>query len=136
MSSQRGSIRGYVVSHKLTKNRPSSRSVSQGIGSVIDVSAITETACASERVQKLLIGLKGRKFRKHPRIRGCAKRCIDGQVGSSGRQTVTSDRCGRLIHRPFPPFGAPCVTGVQSIACPSSHARSRPSRLTPLLGCE
>src|SRR6204780_5231289 len=105
MSSQPGSIRGYVVSHKLTKDRPSSRSFSQGIGSVIDVSAITETACASERVQKFLIGLKGRKFRKHPPIRGCAKRCIDGPVGASGCQTVTSDRCSRLIHRPFLPFG-------------------------------
>src|SRR5271163_2630234 len=102
MSSKPGSIRGYVVSHKLTKNRPSSRSVSQGIGSVIDVSAITETACASERVQKFLIGLKGRKFRKHPRIRGCAKRCIDGQLGSCGRQAVISDRCSRLVHRSFP----------------------------------
>ena len=89
MSSQRGSIRGYVVSHKLAKDRPSSRSVSQGIGSVLDVSAITETACASKRVQKFLIGLKGRKFRKHPGVGGCAKRCIDGQLGSSGRQTVT-----------------------------------------------
>jgi hypothetical protein len=78
MESQSGSIRGYVVSHKLTKNRPASRSVRQGVRRVIDVSAITDTACASEGVQELLIGLKLRQLRKHPRISGWAKGRIDG----------------------------------------------------------
>src|SRR5271154_469445 len=111
MGSQSGSIRGYIVSHKLTKNRPASRRVSQGVRRVIDVSAITDTACASEGVQELLIGLKLRQLREHPRISSWAKWRIDCYFRSCGRQTVTSGRCGRLIHESSP-FWRRRVTGV------------------------
>src|ERR1700760_1366285 len=98
MGLQDGSIRSDIVSYKLTKNRPASRSVSQGVSRVINVSAITETACASEGVQELLIGLKLRQLTEHPRIRGWAKGRIDRYFCSCGRQTMTSGRCGRLTH--------------------------------------
>ena len=66
MGSQNGPVSRYVVSHKLAEDGPTGGGVSQGVGSVIDVSAIAETACATERVQELLIGLKRWKFGKHP----------------------------------------------------------------------
>ena len=58
MGSQNRSVSRYIVSHKLAEDRPTGRGVSQGVGSVIDVSAIAEAACATERVQELLVSLK------------------------------------------------------------------------------
>jgi hypothetical protein len=121
MSSQSGSIRRYIVSHKLTKDRPTSRCVSQAVGRVIDISAITETARASEFVQKLFIGSKRRKLGKHPRIGRWAKRGINRYFGSCERQAVTSDRCGRSIHESFPFRCRPCHWGP--IAQPPDKAR-------------
>jgi hypothetical protein len=58
MGSQNGPISRYIVSHKLAEDRPTSCGVSQGVWRVIGVFAIAYTACATERVQELLIGLE------------------------------------------------------------------------------
>ncbi len=58
MGPQGGPVGRNIVSHKLTEDRPTSGSVPQRIGRIIDVPAIADTACATKRVQELLIGLK------------------------------------------------------------------------------
>src|ERR1700760_3553429 len=92
MRSQSGSIRSDIVSHKLPKNRPARRSVSQRVRRVINVSAITDTACTSEGMQELLIGLKFWQLREHSRVSSWAKGRIDCCFCSCRRQTVTAGR--------------------------------------------
>jgi hypothetical protein len=58
MGSQRGPVGRNIVSYKLTEDRPTSGSLPQRIGSVINISTIADTACATKCVQELLIGLK------------------------------------------------------------------------------
>ena len=60
MGSQDGPVSRNIVSHKLAEDGPTSRGVTQRVGGVIGISAIAETACATERTQELLIGLKRR----------------------------------------------------------------------------
>jgi hypothetical protein len=97
MGSQNGSVSRYIVSHKLAEDRPSRRGVSQVGGRVMGVSAIAETARATERVQELLIALKRREFGKHPGVVRGANRCIDWHFGSC-RRAVISGCCGGPIH--------------------------------------
>jgi hypothetical protein len=68
MGSQNRSVSRNIVSHQLAEDRPASGGVTQGVGRVIDITAIAETPCAAERVQKLLIGLKRLQVGKHPSI--------------------------------------------------------------------
>ena len=58
MRSQNGPVSRYIMSHKLAKDRPTGRGVSQRVGSVLDISAIAEAACTTKRVKELLISLK------------------------------------------------------------------------------
>ena len=62
MGPQRGPVGCNIVSYKLTEDRPTSGSLPQRIGRVVDVSAIADTACATKCVQELLIGLKCSDF--------------------------------------------------------------------------
>src|SRR5215471_6204065 len=98
MGSQNGPVSRYIMSHKLAEDRPTSRGVSQGLGGVVGRSAIAETACATERVQELLIGLKRRELGKHPSVVRGASGCIDCRSSARRRQAVISDRGGGLIH--------------------------------------
>src|SRR5271156_5512597 len=98
MGSQNGPVSRYVVSHKLAEDRPSGRSVRQRGGSVIDVSAIAETAGAAERIQELLICIERRKFGKHTAIVRGPERRIDGYCGACRRQATNWDGCGWLSH--------------------------------------
>jgi hypothetical protein len=52
----------------LAEDLPTSSAVGKGVGRVIEVTAIADTASATERVQELLIGLKRRKLGKHSSI--------------------------------------------------------------------
>jgi hypothetical protein len=58
MGSQDGPVSRNIVGHKLAEDRPPSGGVRQGVGRVIDLSAIADAACATKRMQELLIGLK------------------------------------------------------------------------------
>jgi len=60
MGPQDGPVSRNIVSYKLAENGPASGGVTRRVGRVIDVTAIAETACATKRVQELLIGLKRR----------------------------------------------------------------------------
>lgn len=90
MGSQDGPVSGNIVSYKLSEDRSTSRGVAQGVGRVIDVSAIAKAACATKSVQELLIGLKRRQLGKHPGISCWAKGRINWQSGSCRRQAVIS----------------------------------------------
>ena len=57
MRSQDGPVSRNIVSYKLAENGPASCGVTQGIGRNIDVSAIADTPCATQRAQKLFIRL-------------------------------------------------------------------------------
>src|SRR5215469_6100052 len=101
MRSQNGPISRYIVSHELAEDRPTSSGVAQGVGRIIDISAIAETARAAKRVQELLVGLKRRQGGKHPSISCSAKGGIDCHSRSCRRQAVISDRFGVWIHEPL-----------------------------------
>jgi len=58
MGSQDGTVSRNIVSYKLAQNGPASCGVTQGIGRIIDVSAIADPPCATQRAQKLFIRLK------------------------------------------------------------------------------
>ena len=60
MASQNGTVSRNIVSHKLAEDGPTSGGVTEGIGRVITVTAIADTASATKRVQELLISLKRR----------------------------------------------------------------------------
>ena len=68
MGSQNRPVSRNIVSNKLAKDGPTCGGITQGIGRVIDLSDIAETACAAERVQELLIRLKRRQLGKHSSI--------------------------------------------------------------------
>jgi hypothetical protein len=91
MGSQNGPVSRYIMSHKLAEDRPTSGALFQRSGRVVGRSAFAETACATYRVQELLIGLKRRELAKHPTV-GCrANGCIDCRSNACRRQAVISD---------------------------------------------
>src|ERR1700722_4364145 len=95
---QNGPVSRNVVSHKLAEDGPTGRGVTQGIGGVLDISAIADTACAAESMQESLIGLKRWQLGKHPSVTYGAKRGIDCHFGSRRRQAMISNGGDGVIH--------------------------------------
>jgi hypothetical protein len=60
MGSQDGPVSRDIVSDKLAEDRPTGCGIRQGVRRIIHVSTVAETACATKRVQELLISLKRR----------------------------------------------------------------------------
>ena len=102
MGSQRGPVCRDIVRHKLAKDRPTSRAISERTARIIDFPAIAKTTGSAERAKELLIRPKRWQLGKHPIIGCWANRCIDRYSGSRPCRTMTHSRWSASIY-----FGTP-----------------------------